>query len=1454
MPFLLLTVIALVVGTFSVPAFAAEVTVAGKVLGRDGAPLQGVTVQLGEKAGPSFDPLVNAASTTDVNGAWSATVNDAAKDEYLVRYTAPGYDVAYYKAGADATTNLDEASRVAITGGRTGLTNKLTRGSAEISGIVSRKGSLEGDKLSAVTVTLTPSTGSGSVQGSATTDAQGAYKIDDVLPGSYTVTFGKSGYRTSYFRSASESTPDRAAATSVVLADKQTRTDVHGFVTDLQRSQMGGIVTTQSGVPIENADIRVYTRRKADGDTGAITDTQVDADGNQTTAVSDATGTDGRWMVDQVFGSYIVQVRAPAFGTYYFDNGSMTTDGSKAAEIKIEEGVVRRLDAKLGNASTTTITGTVDTLNGTTTQPVQGVTVSVETGTTDASGKPVWTEVQTTQAKTRADGSYTANVPPVDSAQYVVGFHAPGFETQYFSAKATQATADKVQATFVTPKTGVDATLKRVAQVIGTVRDNAGNPLQGVDVTPVVYARATKEWVAKPSYAGQAITDKAGRYAVTVENAGLEKPFRLQFSKPGREPRWFPAATVADEGQNLSVAEHEVLSGRDATLPTLAVLAGSLTEADGSTYTQGGKVTLLRKVSYTENGEQGGPAHTEWRPVAEQTLTAGGFSVSVPSGSYRLLATLTNANQGFLPGLVGLDQAPDVTLAPEQSLTVQKYALPSVSAIRGKVTTTTGAPARDKTVTAHYRYVKDIQDGAPVLSGWLKPTDALTASDGSYELKARGRTYRVGVDQGTSKGFYTVDGLSTDTVEDADDIALGTSAVTGIDFGLTDGTPVNLAAPWIAGQAVEGGKLTARPGTWSAADVTYAYQWFHSDNATSGFQPIGGATQETFTIPSRSPLPIMGDFTPKHYKVQVTAIRSTGEISEAANSKPTGKSQASPFYAPADPKTENRQDPQVTGRAAVGETLTGTTGEWSKGGTFELQWLADGQAIAGATASTLVLTAAQLGKQISLKVTETTNDPDSVVVSAATVKVVRGTLRATTLPSVKGQPFIGKPLTADPGTWNAANPSFTYQWLAAGQVLPGATGTTYTPTAADEGKVIAVRVGASVPQGSDPGTATSEATSPVAADPTTVSNRTAPRITGTPRVGETLSTTDGTWTNEPTSFAYQWLADGVAIAGATRSTQQLSDAETGKRITVRVTASKAGLTSGTATSAPTEAVTTGPITNKTLPVISGTAAPGGTLRSSTGTWDPSTGLTFSYQWRADGAPIAGATSPSIVVTESMAGKAVAVAVTATRGAESVTAVSLSRTIDTQAVEPVGVTTGPTVAGRPVVGQELVVDTGVTDPAGATRAVQWLRDAQVIPGAIGTRYLLTSADQGARISARVTYSQEGRGDATRTTTAVGPVGAAVPAGKEKPRVKVAKKTKGSKLVLKVRVQADRVSPVPGKVTLKENRKTLAARTLTDGSTKLVVRGLSKGFHTVRVKFTSGSDEIRNGKKTVSFRIR
>ena len=80
-----------------------------------------------------------------------------------------------------------------------------------------------------------------------------------------------------------------------------------------------------------------------------------------------------------------------------------------------------------------------------------------------------------------------------------------------------------------------------------------------------------------------------------------------------------------------------------------------------------------------------------------------------------------------------------------------------------------------------------------------------------------------------------------------------------------------------------------------------------------------------------------------------------------------------------------------------------------------------------------------------------------------------------------------------------------------------------------------------------------------------------------PRVGETLTAQNGTWSNSPTAFQYQWQrcntsgAACVNVTGATQKTYLLTTADAGRTMRVRVTGINAeGAVN--ARSAPTEVV------------------------------------------------------------------------------------------------------------------------------------------------------------------------------------------------------------------------------------------------------------------------------------------
>lgn len=139
-----------------------------------------------------------------------------------------------------------------------------------------------------------------------------------------------------------------------------------------------------------------------------------------------------------------------------------------------------------------------------------------------------------------------------------------------------------------------------------------------------------------------------------------------------------------------------------------------------------------------------------------------------------------------------------------------------------------------------------------------------------------------------------------------------------------------------------------------------------------------------------------------------------------------------------------------------------------------------------------------------------------------------------------------------------------------------------------------------------------------------------PPSIGTPiQVGMPVSVTNGTWTNTPTSFAYQWTLDGSAIAGATKSSYTPLPSDQGHYLGAEVAASNGGSTSAT----PAMAIGGGAVQTTQLPVvttapaITGNMQAGQSVKLGNGMWI-NTPTSYAYQWTLDGNPISGATAPT----------------------------------------------------------------------------------------------------------------------------------------------------------------------------------------------------------------------------------
>ena len=334
----------------------------------------------------------------------------------------------------------------------------------------------------------------------------------------------------------------------------------------------------------------------------------------------------------------------------------------------------------------------------------------------------------------------------------------------------------------------------------------------------------------------------------------------------------------------------------------------------------------------------------------------------------------------------------------------------------------------------------------------------------------------------------------------------------------------------------------------------------------------------------------------------------------------------------------------------VGATLTGSNGLWtspSLAPTFAGQWQrsVDGGAtfidIPGATAATYVVTSTDFGFYLRYKVTGSNVNGSSVAYSYQTNAV--GSVYNVGAPVILGNVVVGQTLQVTDGTWSSSyQTSFTYQWRQNGYVITGANSPSYTLANSDLGTTITVTVTASTTLGS--AGVTTAGRGPVAALGYTV----LPVISGTARVGSTISTSDGTWIGTPDSITYQWQSssDGniwSLIAGATNSSYTLAPTDAGLYIRAQVFGNKTVSSTAykyTAVTAATGQVPALTVLNTSQPTITGSWTVGSTLSATTGSWS-STG-TISYQWQSSSnastwTNISGATSSTYLLLSAQNG-------------------------------------------------------------------------------------------------------------------------------------------------------------------------------------------------------------------------
>jgi hypothetical protein len=483
----------------------------------------------------------------------------------------------------------------------------------------------------------------------------------------------------------------------------------------------------------------------------------------------------------------------------------------------------------------------------------------------------------------------------------------------------------------------------------------------------------------------------------------------------------------------------------------------------------------------------------------------------------------------------------------------------------------------------------------------------------------------------------------------------------------------------------------------AAGDAPLSYQWRRNG------VDIAGATNPSYTLdPTAHPDDNGAQFT-------VRVSNAVGNVTSAVAMLTVNPAPVAPSI------TTQPANLTVTapGSATFSVAATGDA-------PLSYQWQRNGADIAGATNSSYTLDPTahpdDNGAQFSVRVS---NAAGNVTSAAATL-----TVNPTPVPpSITTQPAsvtVTAPAGATFSVVATGDAPLSYQWKRNGADIPGATSSSYTldPTAHpdDNGAQFSVRVSNAV------GVLTSAAAT-LTVNPTPV----APGITTQPAsqtVTEPAAATFQVVATGDAPMSYQWRRNGADIPGATSSSYTLNPtavADNGAQFSVHVSNAAGNITSAAATLTVNPAAAPPSIT--TQPANQTVTAPGAATFSVVATGD----APLSYQWRRNGADIAGATSSSYVLGSTTVEDS---------GAQFSVVVSNAVGSVTSATATLTVNVAPSIVTSPA-------DVTVTAPASATFTVvasgtapfnyQWRRNGVAIGGATGASYVLNptaGSDSGA----------------------------------------------------------------------------------------------------------------------------
>lgn len=418
-------------------------------------------------------------------------------------------------------------------------------------------------------------------------------------------------------------------------------------------------------------------------------------------------------------------------------------------------------------------------------------------------------------------------------------------------------------------------------------------------------------------------------------------------------------------------------------------------------------------------------------------------------------------------------------------------------------------------------------------------------------------------------------------------------------------------------------------GTWYP-NPDFSYQWLQDG------LDIPGATSSSYTVSAAD----LGA------QISVRVVGASDGLDASAVTSPATDAVRAAFSHVA--------SPVIHGTAEWGSKLTASLPGWTPTPRqVTYAWFVGANPVLGDSTSTFTPTADDIGQVVTVSaVGQTENSGETQSPLSAPTKPVgprRITLSKITIPPVHLNRVVHpKGAVVPSGT------PLSWQWYRGSKAIAGATSKSYLPVEADWHHHLHVTVSLD-----DPAYVRSRTISN--SELVTNGHLTAGVVvfqdqTAVVRVGSKVRAIAVGWGPQEATVRFVWTVSrnhDVEVVSRSSSYTPVS-ADLGHNLRLTGFASAPHLGSMRSPVGMSSIVSAGIFTIKPIPMISGTVVVGARVTAVVGTWEPTKGVSFTYQWLrqqdavAPAVAIAGATSPTYVLDAASAGQLVSVRVTAHR--------------------------------------------------------------------------------------------------------------------------------------------------------------------------------------------------------------